>query len=213
MSKIRSPRSCYALKMKNFKAYALLIAAVSLNAWLVTMLRDQPALAAFAATLGGTLAGALGFQVLAKISAWAKRVSFSDGLGPDTHGPYANELKTIWATSQRVQCDLTKDGRNIRKDAWIQLHGRFTTALSLPDVLAYAHIADGLVDHLLTFAEVPLDPVLVREFSRMLGPRFGNEMGMWGISQAIERSCRGTRLRPFEVKRLLEQIMFFLTET
>ena len=158
------------------RAYALLVMAVGLNAWLVTSLSGIPALAAFAATLGGTLSGALGFQVLARLQAWAKQVSSGRAVTREDR-PFAQALLAIWGRSQKVYCDLTREGRNVRKDAWLQLHGRFRVALALPDDPAIEAIADALIDHRLTFAEVAIDPILGREFGRLLEPRFGPYKG------------------------------------
>lgn len=152
------------------RSWLLLILAVGGNALLVAHLSSIPALAAFAATLGGTLSGALGFQVLARLQAWAKRWGSRDAPIPDNPGH--GMLRKVWARSQMMHCDLTRDGRNIRKDAWLQLHGRFALALHLPDPDASEAIVDALEDHLETFPEVDLDPRLCRELRRFITLRW-----------------------------------------
>jgi hypothetical protein len=129
-------------------------------------------MSAFVATLGGTLSGALGFQVLARLQAWAKQLSSNGGSLKTEQIPFNAHCLDIWRISQQVKNDLSRDGRNIRKDAWLQLNARFEKALTLPDPDAYEALADALVDHRQTFGEVALDFWLVREFHRNLKVRF-----------------------------------------
>lgn len=154
----------------SYKAYALFFIAVGTNAYIVSSLSHIPALAAFAATLGGTLAGALGFQVLARLQAWAKQTSCV-GKKIDK-GPFAPHLLNIWSGSQRLHCDLTRDGRNIRKDAWLQLQPRLIIACCFKEEKAYEALADAIIDHVVTFPEVPIDDLLAREFKRILDGNF-----------------------------------------
>ena len=187
------------------RAYALLVGAVGLNAWLVTSLSGIPSLAAFAATLGGTLSGALGFQVLARLQAWAKRMSSAGKPVSRADQPFADTLLGTWARSQTGHCDLTRDGRNIRKDAWLQLHGRFSTALTLLDNRAIDAIADALIDHRLTFGEVEIDPILGREFGRLLGARFGASKR--AILAAMDTLAKTHGLNPEANAALVEAIL------
>jgi len=172
----------------SLKAYALLVGAVGLNAWLVTSLSGIPALAAFAATLGGTLSGALGFQVLARLQAWAKQVSSSRGTTREAL-PFAPQLTAIWARSQALRCDLARDGRNIRKDAWLQLWHRFYAVQAMGDGDAHDAIAEALIDHFLTFSEVEIDPRLGKELGRLYGLRFHTAEDSERIRAAIDRAA------------------------
>lgn len=188
----------------SWKAYVLFVGAVVANAWLVTSLSHIPALAAFAATLGGTLAGALGFQVLARVSAWAKQTSSAGGTVDK--GPFAPHLMRVWSRSQVRHCDLTRDGRNIRKDAWLQLHHRFCVSLHLPSPASYNAVAEAIVDHLLTFPEVPIDDLMAREFRRILALRF-DASDYWIIVACLNSSVTRHGLNTLEAKSILNQIL------
>lgn len=189
--------------MLSWKAYALFIGAVTANAWLVTSLSHIPALAAFAATLGGTLSGALGFQVLARIGAWAKQTS-SAGRKVQK-GPFAPELLRVWNQSQVKHCDLTRDGRNIRKDAWLQLQHRLCLAIHLPSPACYTAVAEAIVDHILTFPEVHIDPLLAREFRRIMDLRF-DESEYWLLIASVNSAAIQYEVNPYQAKDILNQI-------
>ncbi len=189
--------------MLSWKAYALFIGAVTANAWLVTSLSHIPALAAFAATLGGTLSGALGFQVLARIGAWAKQTS-SAGRKVQK-GPFAPELLRVWNQSQVKHCDLTRDGRNIRKDAWLQLQHRLCLAIHLPSPGCYTAVAEAIVDHIMTFPEVHIDPLLAREFRRIMDLRF-DESEYWLLTASVNSAAIQYEVNPYQAKDILNQI-------
>jgi len=187
-------------------AYGLLLGSVCVNAYLVTLVSDVPAMSAFVATLGGTLSGALGFQVLARLQAWAKQLSSNGGSLKTEQIPFNTHCLDIWRISQQVKNDLSRDGRNIRKDAWLQLNARFEKALTLSDADAYEALADALVDHRQTFGEVTLDFWLVREFHRNLKVRFCTPEA----TEAVKKSLRDTApihgLPLDQMERMVDQI-------
>lgn len=188
-------------------AYGFLLGAVGMNAFVVTRLAGFPSLATFAATFGGTLAGALGFQVIARLQAWAKQIS-SNGAFKTEQIPFNTHAFDIWRRSQQLKSDLPRDGRNIRKDSWLQLHPRLEKALVLPlERDALEAVADALVDHRQTYGEVQIDFWLAREFHRNLKQRFSNETSY----QAIRRVFRETHGRhglPLEdLDRMLDAIL------
>jgi hypothetical protein len=189
--------------MLSWKAYALFIGAVTANAWLVTSLSHIPALAAFAATLGGTLSGALGFQVLARIGAWAKQTS-SAGRKVEK-GPFAPELLRVWSQSQVKHCDLTRDGRNIRKDAWLQLQHRLTLAIHLKSPACYTAVADAVVDHVLTFPEVQIDHLLAREFQRIMDLRF-DQSDYWLLKGSVNSAAMQHKVDRYHACEILDKI-------
>jgi len=187
-------------------AYTLLLGSVGVNAYLVTLLSDVPGLSAFVATLGGTLSGALGFQVLARLGAWAKQLSSNGGTKKEQI-PFDSHALDIWRRSQQVKSDLPRDGRNIRKDSWLQLHARFEKAILLPDEDAVEAIADAIIDHRQSFSEVSLDFWLAREFYRNLSARFANEESITAI-KAIMRETAPIHCLPVEdLDRLVDQIL------
>lgn len=173
-------------------AYAFLLGAVGLNACVVTHLSGFPALAAFAATFGGTVAGALGYQVLARVQAWAKQISSNGGSLRTEQIPFNGTALDIWRRSQQMKSDLPRDGRNIRKDSWLQLHPRLEKAIAFEHIDdGIEAIADALIDHRQSYGEVCFDYWLVREFHRNLKRRFGNER----CYEAIRRVFRETAPR------------------
>lgn len=189
-------------------AYALLLGAVSVNAWIVTKLSTHPPLAAFAATLGGTLAGALGFQVLARLQAWAKQLSSNGGSLRTEQIPFNSCALDIWRRSQQLKSDLPRDGRNIRKDAWLQLGPRFDRALALSDSRdAHEAVADAIIDHRQTYGEVFVDFWLAREFHRNLKVRFANEDSYRTIREIFRETAPVHGLPLDELDRMLMTIL------
>lgn len=190
-----------------FMAYGLLLGSVIVNAYLVTLLSNTPAMSAFVATLGGTLSGALGFQVLARLQAWAKQLSSNGGSLKTEQIPFNTHCLDIWRRSQQVKSDLPRDGRNIRKDAWLQLNARFEKALVLPDQDAYEAIADAIVDHRQTFGEVSIDFWLAREFHRNMKARFSNDQAMQAIKKSIRETSPIHGLSVEQLDRVVDQIL------
>jgi hypothetical protein len=187
-------------------SYTLLLGSIAVNAYLVTLLSDVPAMSAFVATLGGTLSGALGFQVLARLQAWAKQLS-SRGGSQKTQIPFDSHALDIWRKSQQVKSDLPRDGRNIRKDSWLQLHARFEKANQLPDQDAVEAIADAIIDHRQSFSEVSLDVWLAREFYRNLKPRFANDEKIAEIKEILSLTAPIHGLPIEDLYKICDQIL------
>lgn len=189
-------------------AYGLLLGSVGMNAYLVTILSHLPAMAAFVATLGGTLSAALGFQVLARLQAWAKQLSSNGGSLRTEQIPFNAQALDIWRRSQQVKSDLPRDGRNIRKDAWLQLHPRFEKALSFQnDHDAIEAIADAIIDHRQSFGEVTIDFWLSREFARNLKDRFGNARAFEAIRKVMHETQPIHGLPIKELEKILALIL------
>lgn len=189
-------------------AYVLLFGSVAVNALVVTKLSSYPPLAAFAATFGGTLAAALGYQVLARLQAWAKQLSSNGGAVKTEAIPLNTPCLDIWRRSQQMKNDLQRDGRNIRKDAWLQLHPRFEKALALAsDQDACEAVADALVDHRQSYGEVRIDPFLAREFHRNLKERFANESCYHAIVAAAKATEPLHGLPHADVQKLIDDIL------
>ena len=188
-------------------AYGLLLGSVGVNAYLVTLFSRIPAMSAFIATLGGTLAGALGFQVLARLQAWAKQLSSNGGSLKIEEIPFDALALEIWRRSQQMKSDLPRDGRNIRKDSWLQLHARFEKALVLEHDIGCEAIADALIDHRQSFGEVPLDFWLCREFYRNLKHQFGDDPSIDKIKSIFRETAPIHQLPLVELDRLADQVL------
>jgi hypothetical protein len=140
--------------------------------------------------------------VLARLQAWAKQVSSAAGVSREVV-PFAPELTAIWARSQALRCDLARDGRNIRKDAWLQLWHRFYAVQAMGDGDAHDAIAEALLDHILTFPEVEIDSRLAKELGRLYAMRFHTAEDGERIRAAIDRVAPEAGLEPKAVHRLL----------